>query len=64
MEETLQTLKETLTIIILFYKNIKSMGGSSDCNTDFFAIVIGVLQEDTFAPDMFIICIDYECQLI
>ena len=32
---------------------------SADGNTDFFDIVAGVLQKDTSAPYLFIICLDY-----
>ena len=32
---------------------------SPDGDTDFFYIVIGILQEDTLAPYLFIICPDY-----
>ena len=31
---------------------------SPDCDTDFFDIVVGVLQRDTLAPCLFIICLD------
>ena len=32
---------------------------SPDGDTDYFDIVAGVLQEDTLAPYLFIICLDY-----
>ena len=32
---------------------------SPDGNTEYFDIVAGVLQEDTLAPSLFIICLDY-----
>ena len=32
---------------------------SLDGNTDYFNIVAGVLQGDTLAPNLFIICLDY-----
>ena len=51
--------KETVTVIMLLYKNTKAMVCSPDGNTDFFDIVTGVLQEDTIALYMFIICLDY-----
>ena len=40
------------------YKNIKVKVHLLDGDTDFFDIV-DVLQEDTLAPYLFIICIDY-----
>ena len=44
---------------MLLYKNTKAMVCSPDGNTDFFDIVTGVLQEDTIALYIFIICLDY-----
>ena len=32
---------------------------SLDEDTDYFEVVTGVLQRDTFAPYLFIICLDY-----
>ena len=32
---------------------------SLDGDTDYFDIVVGMLQRDTLAPYMFIICLDY-----
>ena len=32
--------------------------------TDFFTIVKGVLQADTFAPFLFIICLDYVLRML
>ena len=32
---------------------------SPDVDTDYFNIVAGILQGDTFAPYLFIICLDY-----
>ena len=32
---------------------------SSDANTTYFEITTGVLQGDTHAPFLFIICLDY-----
>ena len=32
---------------------------SSDGDTDYFNIIAGVLQRDTLAPYLFIICLDY-----
>ena len=41
------------------YKNTKVNIRSSDGYTDYFDIVPGVLQGDTLAPYLFIICLDY-----
>ena len=43
-------LKETVTTIIMFYRNTKVKVCSPDGDTDFFNIVAGVLQGDTLAP--------------
>ena len=51
--------KETVTAIMMLYKNMKVKVCSSDRDTDFFNIVSGVLQGDTLAPYLFIICLDY-----
>ena len=40
-------------------KNTKVNVRSQDGDTDFLDIVTGVLQGDTFAPYLFIICLDY-----
>ena len=50
--------KETLTAIMMLYKNTKVKVRSSDGDTDFFDIVAGVLQGDTLALYVFIICLD------
>ena len=50
MEQMLQAYgfsKETVTTIMMFYKNMKAIICSLDGDTDFFDIVIGVLQGDT-----------------
>ena len=39
---------------MMFYKNTKVKVRSQDGDTDFFNIVVGVLQRDTFAPYLFI----------
>ena len=44
--------KETVTAIMMFYKNTNAKVYSLDCDTDFFEIV---LQGDTLAPHLFII---------
>ena len=41
------------------YQNTKVKVRSPDGDTDYFDIVAGVLQGDTLAPYMFIICLDY-----
>ena len=45
----------------MHYENTKAMVCSPDENgdIDFFDIGAGVLQEDTLAPYLFIICLDY-----
>ena len=51
--------KVTVTAIMMLYKNMKVKVRSQDGDTDFFDIVAGVLQGDTLAPYLFIICQDY-----
>ena len=51
--------KETITAIMMLYKNKKVKVRSPDRYTDYFDIVAGVLQGDTLAPYFFIICLDY-----
>ena len=51
--------KETITAIMMLYRNTKAMDHSPDGDTDFFDIVAGVLQGDTLAPCLFIMCLDY-----
>ena len=51
--------KETAVVIMMLDKNKKIKVRSPDGDTDFFDIVAGVLQEDTLAPYLFIICLDY-----
>ena len=43
----------------MLYKNTKVKVCSLDGDTDYFDIVVGVLQGDTLAPYLFIICLDY-----
>ena len=50
---------KTDTAVIMLYKNQKSMVGSSDGDTGFFDIVIGVWPGDKLAHYLFIICLDY-----
>ena len=45
--------------IMMLYKNMKVKVHSPDGGTDYFDIVPGVLQGDTLAPYLFIICLDY-----
>ena len=49
--------KETVTAIMMLYKSTKVKVRSPDGDTDFFDIVAGVLQADTFALYLFIICL-------
>ena len=62
MEQKLLTYvipKETVTAMIMLYRNTKVKVCSPDRDTDFFDIVAGVLQGDTLALYLFIICLDY-----
>ena len=51
--------KETIAAITILYRNTKVKVRSPDGDTEYFDIVAGVLQEDTLAPHLFIICLDY-----
>ena len=51
--------KETVAAIMRLYKNMKVKVHSLDGDTDYFDIVAGMLQGDTLAPYLFIICLDY-----
>ena len=51
--------KETVMAIIILYKNMKVKVCSLDEDTDYFEIVADLLQGDTLAPYLFIICLDY-----
>ena len=51
--------KETVTAITILYRNTKVKVRSPDGDTEYFDIVAGVLQGDTLAPYLFIICLDY-----
>ena len=44
---------------LILYKNTKVKVRSPDGDTEYFDIVAGVLQGDTLAPYLFIICLDY-----
>ena len=47
--------KETLTTLIILYKNTNAMFHSPNGDTNLFDIVPGVFQRDTLSPYMFII---------
>ena len=50
---------ETITAIMMLYKNTKVKVHLPDIGTDFFDIVTDVLQGDILASYLFIICLDY-----
>ena len=43
----------------MLYRNTEVKVRSPDGDTDYFDIVVGVLQGDTLFPYLFIICLDY-----
>ena len=51
--------KETVAAITIFNRNTKVKVCSPDGDTEYFDIVTGVLQGDTLALYLFIICLDY-----
>ena len=51
--------KETVAAITILYRNTKVKVRSPDGDTEYFNIVAGVLQGETLAPYLFIICLDY-----
>ena len=51
--------KETVTAIMMLYKNTKVKVPSPDGDTDYINIVAGMLQRDTLALYLLIICLDY-----
>ena len=51
--------KETVTAIMMLYKNTKVKVRSPNGDTDYFDIVASVLQGDALAPYLFIIGQDY-----
>ena len=66
MEQMLLTYsvpKETAAAIMMLYKNTKVKVRSPEGDTDYFDIVAGLLQGDTLAPYLFIVCLDYVLQL-
>ena len=50
---------ENINAIVMLYRNTHSMVRSPDGDITFFEITTGVLQGDTLAPFLFIICLDY-----
>ena len=50
---------ETVAAIMMLYKNTKAKVKSPDGDTESFDILAGVLQGDTLAPFLFVICLDY-----
>ena len=51
--------KTTVAAIMILYRNTKVKVRSPDGDIEYFDIVAGVLQGDTLAPYLFIICLDY-----
>ena len=51
--------KETVLATMMQYKNTKVKVHSPNGDTGYFNIVAGMLQGDTLAPHLFIICLDY-----
>ena len=51
--------KETVAAMTILYRNTKVKVRSPDGDTEYFDIVAGVLQVDTLALYLFIICLDY-----
>ena len=51
--------QETISAIMMLYKNTKAKVRSPDGDTDFFDVLAGVLQGDTLAPFLFILTLDY-----
>ena len=51
--------KESVATITILYRNTKVKVRSPDGDTGYFDIVAGVLQGDTLAPYLFIVCLDY-----
>ena len=50
--------KETITAIMMLYRNMRVKGHSLVGKTDFFDIVVGVLEGDALALYPFLICLD------
>ena len=51
--------EKTVAAITILYRNTKVKVRSPDGDTEYFDIVAGVLQGDTLAPYLSIICLDY-----
>ena len=51
--------KETVSILMILYKDTRAMVYSFDGDIDFFDVVAGILQGDTLAPFLFILYLDY-----
>ena len=51
--------EKIINAIMIAYKDTKSIVRSDDGDTEFITITGGVLQGDTLAPFLFIICLDY-----
>ena len=51
--------KETVAAITILYRNTKEKVRSPDGDTEYFDIVAGLLQANTLASNLFIICLDY-----
>ena len=51
--------EETTSALMMLYENSRAMVRSPDGDTDFFKVLAGVLQGDTLAPFLFILCLDY-----
>ena len=48
--------KEIISTMRILYQNMEVVVPSPDTKTDFFNVVAGVLQEDTLASCLFILC--------
>ena len=51
--------KESIAAIMMLCRNTRVKVNFSDGDTDYFNIVASVLQGDTLAPYLFIICLHY-----
>ena len=51
--------KETIAAITILYRSTEVKVRSPDGDTEYFDIVVGVLQGNMLAPYLFIICLDY-----
>ena len=51
--------EELVNAIAKIYENTRALVPSSDGETDWFAIPVGVLQGDALSPYLFIIVLDY-----